>query len=102
MGGLKKFAVLGSGNGGMAFAAQIAAKGYPVVMFKHRDITEDFIKLNETREMFLEGDITCGGKILGVTNDMAEVARGTDVFFVVLPSFAHELVFEKLIPFLRD
>ncbi|NLO55438.1 MAG: NAD/NADP octopine/nopaline dehydrogenase, partial [Thermovirga sp.] len=67
MGGQKKFAVLGSGNGGMAFAAQIAAKGYPVVMFKPREMTEDFIKLNKTREMFLEGDINCGGKIIGVT-----------------------------------
>lgn len=102
MGGQKKFAVLGSGNGGMAFAAQIAAKGYPVVMFKPREMTEDFIKLNKTKEMFLEGDINCGGKIIGVTNDMAEAARETDVFFVVLPSFAHELVFAKLIPFLRD
>jgi opine dehydrogenase len=102
MDGQKKFAIVGSGNGGMAFAAQIAAKGYPVVMFKPRKMTEDFIKLNKTREMFLEGDITCGGKIIGVTNDMAEAASETDVFFVVLPSFAHELVFTKLIPFLRD
>ncbi len=100
--GQKRFAVLGSGNGARAFTAQIAAKGYPVVMFEPLEETGDVIDLNRTKEMFLEGDINCGGRITGVTLDMEKAAKDADVIFVVVPSFAHEPIFSKLIPFLRD
>ena len=100
--GQKRFAVLGSGNGARAFTAQIAAKGYPVVMFEPLEKTEDVINQNRTKEMFLEGDINCGGRITGVTLDMEKAAKDADVIFVVVPSFAHEPIFSKLIPYLRD
>ena len=96
------FAVLGSGNGGRAFCGQIAQKGYPVVMYEPLERTPDFLKLAEEKEMFLEGDITVGGKLRGVTMDMAEAVTDADVIFIVVPSFAHPPIFQKMIPHLKD
>mgnify|MGYP000906023291 CR=1 FL=1 len=96
-----KFAVLGSGNGGRAFCAQIAAKGYPVTMWEPLDEAPDFSRIAERKEMFLEGDMTLGGPI-GATKDIADAMKGAAVLLVVVPSFAHEPIFKKMIPLLED
>ena len=89
------FAVLGSGNGGRAFCGQIAHRGYPVVMYEPLAETEDYLKLKEEKEMFLQGDIGVGGKLSGVTMDIGEALSGVDVIFIVVPSFAHAPIFQK-------
>lgn len=96
------FAVLGSGNGGRAFCGQIAHRGYPVVMYEPLAETEDYLKLKEEKEMFLQGDIGVGGKLSGVTMDIGEALSGVDVIFIVVPSFAHAPIFQKMIPHLKD
>lgn len=96
-----KFTVLGSGNGGRAFCAQIAAKGYPVTMWEPLDDALDFSKIAEKKEMSLEGDIHLGGPI-EVTKDIAAAMKGAVVLLVVVPSFAHEPIFRKMIPLLED
>jgi opine dehydrogenase len=102
MSGEMKFAVLGSGNGARAWCAQIAAKNYPVMMWEPLEETEDFKKIRDEKEMFLEGDISLGGKIAGATTDIAEVMDKADYLLVVVPSFAHEPIFRKMIPHLKD
>lgn len=99
---LHSFAVLGSGNGARAFCAQIAAKGYPAVMYEPLEATEDYRRLEEKKEMFLEGDIQTGGVLHNVTMDIAAAVDGADVIFVVVPSFAHRPIFEKMIPHLKN
>ncbi|MGD8522368.1 MAG: NAD/NADP octopine/nopaline dehydrogenase family protein [Desulfobacterales bacterium] len=96
------FAVLGSGNGGRAFCGQIAYKGYPVVMYEPLAETADYLKLNEEKKMFLSGDISVGGKLLGVTMDIKAAIGDADVIFIVVPSFAHPPIFQKMIPHLKD
>jgi len=96
------FTVLGSGNGGRAFCGQIAGKGYPVVMYEPLDETADYLKLKKESEMFLEGDITIGGQLHGVTMDMEEAIGDVGVIFLVVPSFAHRPIFKKMIPHLKD
>ncbi len=98
----KRFAVLGSGNGGRAFCAQIAAKGYPVVMYEPLEATPDFQKLKAEKQMFLEGNIQAGGPLDDVTMDIQTALADADVIFVVVPSFAHRPIFEKMIPHLSD
>ena len=97
-----KFAVLGSGNGARAWCAQIAAKGHPVMMWEPLEATEDYLKLREEKEMYLEGDIQVGGKLAGVTMDIEEAMDGADFLLVIVPSFAHEPIFRKMIPHLKD
>ena len=96
------FTVLGSGNGGRAFCGQIAHKGYPVVMYEPLEETEDFLKLREEKKMFLSGDISVGGKLRAVTMDIKQAVGDADVIFVVVPSFAHPPIFQKMIPHLQD
>lgn len=96
------FAVLGSGNGGRAFCGQIARKGYPVTMYEPLEKTADFLKLREEKELFLAGDISTGGKLRAVTMDIQEAVGDADVIFVVVPSFAHPPIFQKMIPHLKN
>ena len=96
------FAVLGSGNGARAWCAQIAAREYPVVMWEPLEATEDYLRIREEKEMFLEGDMNLGGKLTGVTMDIGEAMDGADYLLVVVPSFAHEPIFKKMIPYLKD
>lgn len=97
-----KFAVLGSGNGARAWCAQIAAKGYSVVMWEPLEATEDYLKLKRSKKMFLEGNIELGGELTGITMDIEEAMRGATCVLVVVPSFAHEPIFRKMIPYLED
>jgi len=97
-----KYAVLGSGHGGRAICGQIAAKGYSVIMYEPLEKTENYLKIKVEKEMFLAGDITAGGKLSGATMDMKEAVMNTDIILIVVPSFAHKSIFEKLIPNLKD
>ncbi|WP_367339812.1 NAD/NADP octopine/nopaline dehydrogenase family protein [Aminivibrio sp.] len=97
-----KFAVLGSGNGARAFCAQIAAKGYNVMMWEPLEATDDFLRLQKEKKMFLKGDMNIGGPIAGVTMDIEEAMSGAEFLFIVVPSFAHEPIFRKMLPYLKD
>ena len=97
-----KFSILGSGNGARACSAQIAAAGYPVVMWEPLEGVADFPRLRETKQIRTEGDITVCGNLADVTMDIAEAVRGAAVIMVVVPSFAHAPIFAKLIPHLED
>jgi opine dehydrogenase len=96
------FTVLGSGNGGRALCAFIAGKGYPVIMYEPLEETEDYLRIKAEREMFLEGDISIGGRIKDATMDIREAVKDSDVIFIIVPSFAHRPIFGKLIPHLKD
>lgn len=92
------FAVLGSGNGARAFCGQIGAKGFGVVMYEPLEATKDYFKLRKNKKLYLEGDIVAEGNIKGLTMDMKEAVKDAHVVLVVVPSFAHKPIFEKLIP----
>ena len=97
-----KFAVLGSGNGARAWCAQIAARGYDVVMWEPLADAPDFAKLKETHTISLSGDINLTGVLKSVTKDIHEAMEGAEMVLVVVPSFAHEPIFTKMIPELVD
>jgi len=97
-----KFAVLGCGNGGMALAGQIASKGYQVNIWDGLEPTQDFKRLCREKEIFIKGHIDGYGKINLVTNNIAEAVTEAEVLAVVVPAFAHEPIFTKLIPHLKE
>jgi opine dehydrogenase len=99
---LQKVSILGSGNGARACSAQIAAKGYTVVMWEPLEGAKDYLRLRETKQIFLEGDLNLCGNLHDVTMDIAEAVRGASIIMVVVPAFAHAPIFEKLIPYLED
>lgn len=95
------YAVLGAGNGGMAVAAEIASKGFRVSLWEGIATTK-FQQLCETRHITLSGTITAEADIAVVTEDIKTAVDGFDVLLLVVPAFAHEPIFERLIPHLRD
>lgn len=99
---MKKFAIIGAGNGGQAFAGYLGMKGYSVKIY---DIAQDTVdKLNELGGVTLEGnsDLTGFGKIELATTDMAEVLKGAEIVLMVLPSTFHKSTAEKMAPYLED
>jgi opine dehydrogenase len=96
------FAVLGSGHGGRAVCGQLAEKRYPVVMYEPLEETEDFLKIKAEKEMFLDGDIAAGGKISNATMDIEAALKDADVVLIVVPSFAHNPIFSKMVSHLKD
>ena len=96
------FAVLGSGHGGRAVCGQIAERGYPVIMYEPLEETADYLKIKAEKEMFLNGDITAGGKLRDATMDIEEALKDTDVILIVVPSFAHKPIFNKMVPHLKE
>ncbi|NLA91066.1 MAG: NAD(P)-binding domain-containing protein, partial [Synergistaceae bacterium] len=99
---MQKIAILGSGNGARACSAQIAASGYSVTMWEPLEGVEDYEKLRETKQIFLEGDINLCGKLQNVTMDIEKAVKDAFAIIVVVPAFAHPPIFEKLIPHLED
>jgi len=97
-----KFAILGAGNGGKALAGHIATKGHYVSLFEGLEPGEAFLRLSKEKEIFLEGDIKSRGNLNRVTTSMEEAVASADVILVVVPAFAHEPIFTKLIPLLKD
>ncbi len=97
-----RFAILGAGNGGKALAGHISTRGHRVGLFEGLEPDEAFLQLGEEKEIFLEGDIETGGHLDRVTTDMEEAVSDADVILVVVPAFAHEPMFERLVPLLRD
>lgn len=102
MGRSHRFAVIGCGNGGMTLAGQIAAKGYDVNLFEGLEPSEAFLKLRTERKIFLKGDIESEGLISCVTTDIKEAIDDAKTILIVVPAFAHEPLFKKIIPHLKD
>jgi len=98
----EKIAVLGSGNGARAVCAQIGFRGYDVVMWEPLEETDDYKRLKQEKRMLLSGDIVLEGKIKEVTMDIAEAIKDAVAIFVVVPAFAHEPIFKKMIPHLKS
>ena len=94
--------VIGCGNGGMALAGLIASKGYLVNIFEGIQPTEAFLQLQKEKEITIKGDIQARGTINEVTTDISVALAQSDIILIVVPAYAHESVFEKLIPHLRD
>jgi len=98
----EKIAVLGSGNGARAVCAQIGFRGYDVVMWEPLEETDDYKRLKQEKRVLLSGDIILEGKIKEVTMDIAEAIKDAVTIFVVVPAFAHEPIFKKMIPHLKS
>lgn len=96
------FAVLGAGNGGMATAADIAAKGFAVRLFEGLPPTENLKRIAVEREICIQGDGPVHGRLETVTGDMKKAVNNATVIFIVVPAFAHKPLFERLIPHLVD
>ncbi len=97
-----KFAVLGSGGGALAVAADLARSGREAVL---ADLPPFMANLDAVREH--EGVRISTGwygleeQPVGVADSIADAVRGADLVIVVVPCFGHEPFMEVLTPLLQ-
>jgi opine dehydrogenase len=97
-----RVAVIGAGNGGKALAGHIASKGHEVAIYEGLEPGQDFLRLKEARRISLQGDIACSGELICATTNIEEAIDGAQVIIVVVPAFAHEPIFNQLMPSVKD
>lgn len=105
---MKRVTVLGSGNGGVTAAYHFAKRGYQVCIY---DFPEYHVQTDRMKEV---GGIRAIGEAHGcsmilegferievVTNDIEDAMAFAQLYVMVCPSFAQELFFAKMIPYLK-
>lgn len=95
-----KVAVLGAGNGGHAFAGDLALRGYQVRLYNK--FSHEIVDLQAAGGVRLEGAIDGFGPLDLVTTDIASVVAEADIILVVVPATAHAFMAEACSPYLRD
>ncbi|MGI6317371.1 MAG: NAD(P)-binding domain-containing protein [Dethiobacteria bacterium] len=99
----KPIAVLGGGNGGRCMAADLTLRGHKVNFYEHPSFKDKIKEIQETGIINLVGiDVSGAAKIHKVTTAMEEALENAEIISVITPSFAHEIFFEEMIPFLQD
>ncbi len=99
---MKRITVLGAGNGGQTMAGYLAAKGNQVTLFEHPNFEDKLLKIREKGEITLQGSLNCSGKLEAATSDPREAVNGTDIIYLVAPTFAQKPLLELVVPFLKD
>jgi len=98
----KRWAIIGAGNGGQAFAAYLSLQGIDITIYDVFQNTVDV--LNKQGGVYLEGNCKQRGfgKILFASTNIERVMEGSEVILVILPSLYHKDIAEKMAPYLKD
>lgn len=108
----RKITILGAGNGGHAMAYDLSSRGYKVMLYEHPDFIRNIkgiidrggIEAVETTS----GDgnhpkaALTGFAELTATSDVRTAVEHAEILFMIMPSFAQEIVFSLVMPYLRD
>lgn len=98
-----KFAVLGSGNSGHAFAGDISLKGFPVNMADLPQFKANIDGIQKKGGIQISGSASKGFARLNlVTTDLEKAIRGVDIIMIATPANAHEPFSRALAPFFED
>ena len=106
---MKKITIIGAGNGGVTASYHFSREGHDVCLYDNRDFSVqiDAIKKNkgiralESRHetaMFIHGF----EKIKLATNSIEEAIEFSNYLFMIVPSFAQEIMFRAMLPYLTD
>jgi len=83
-----KVAVLGSGSGGCAVAADFALKGHAVYMFDFKEFDRNINAIIEKGGIVVEGDLSGFAQIAYAGHDIEKVITAADLIMVVAPAFS--------------
>ena len=86
-----RFAVLGTGNSGQAYAADITLKGFSVNLAEVPEFEDNLRAIEKKGGIDLSGDAGNGFAELNmITTDLKEAVRGVDVIIIGGSAYAHE------------
>ncbi|MBW2056433.1 MAG: NAD/NADP octopine/nopaline dehydrogenase family protein [Deltaproteobacteria bacterium] len=98
-----RFAVLGSGNSGHAFAADISLKGFRVNLADLPQFKANIEAIREKGGIEITGESSKGfARLDMVTTDLEKAVRGVDIILIAAPANAHEPFSRALAPFFED
>jgi len=98
-----KFAVLGTGNSGQAFAADIALSGYSVNLAEISGFEETLRAIEKKGGIELSGKSNNGfAEMNMITTDLAAAVKGVDIIIIGGSAFAHEPFSRAVAPYFED
>ena len=98
-----KFAVVGTGNSGHAFAADIALKGFTVNLADVPQFKANLDAIAEKGGIEIRGVVSQGfAKLNLVTTDLEKAIKGVEIIILGAPANAHEPYSRALAPYLAD
>ena len=83
-----KIAVLGSGNGGCAVAAECALQGHDVKIFDFEKFSTNIQAIDKAKGIHCSGIISGFGPISYAGHDMEKAVSDAEIIYVVCPSYA--------------
>lgn len=96
-----KIAVLGSGNGGTALAADWALSNHDVYVFDFEDFPDSIEAINKKGGIKAEGAIEGFANIVYAGYDIQYVLHNADLVFIVGPAYSTEKFAEVCKPYLK-
>jgi len=98
-----KFAVLGSGNSGQTYAADITLKGFSVNLAEVPEFEDNLTAIEKKGGIEISGDASNGfAKLNKITMDLQEAIKGVDVIIIGGSAYAHEPFSKALINDFED
>lgn len=97
---MKKIAILGCGNGGMALAAYYAYLDHQINLWSDPAHTTKLNGLKNGTGITANGYINKTVHVKKATVNLQEAVEGTEIVVICLPRQAHLEVFKKLLPYL--
>jgi len=86
-----KFAVMGTGNSGQCFAADIALKGYSVNLAEVPEFENNLKIIDQKGGIEISGEAGSGfARMNMITTDLKKAIKGADVIFIGGSAYAHE------------
>ena len=86
-----KFAVMGTGNSGQCFAADIALKGYSVNLAEIPEFATNLEAIEKKGGIEITGQASCGfAKMNMITTNLKKAIKGVNIIFIGGSAYAHE------------
>ncbi len=99
---LKRIAIFGAGNGGIASAGDLAMRGFEVSLYELPEFKTNIEAFNVSKRIELVEAITGYGEIRNVGVDFAEATKNADILLVVTPAVAHRKIAALLAPHVKE
>jgi opine dehydrogenase len=98
-----KFAVLGTGNSGQAFAADITLKGFSVNLAEVPEFEDNLRAIEKKGGIEISGDAGNGfARLNMITTDLVEGIKDVDIIIIGGSAHAHEPFAKALAPYFED
>jgi opine dehydrogenase len=109
----KKVTILGAGNGGYAAAFDLSQRGHEVMLYESPQFASVLEPIKHKGEVcalekidLFEQEFTSvlhgTAKVHATTTDIQTAAEFANIFILIVPSFAHTIIFKQLMPYLND